>query len=95
MPWPTCACGSRNCGGIFDYDVKRQRLDEVSRQLEEPDVWADAKRAQELGREKKSLDDVVVALDDLHARLGDGAELFEMARDEDDDGTLLSVDCEG
>ncbi len=28
-------------GGIFDYDAKLERLEEVTRELESPDVWND------------------------------------------------------
>ena len=28
-------------GGIFDYDAKRERLEEVERELENPDIWND------------------------------------------------------
>lgn len=55
----TSAAASASFGGIFDYDLKRERLEEVSAQLEAPDVWNDSKRAQDLGREKKSLENVV------------------------------------
>jgi peptide chain release factor 2 len=66
----------------------------VSRELEAPDVWNDAKRAQDLGREKKSLEGVVGRLADIDARLGDARELFEMAQSEDDDSTLVSVETD-
>ncbi len=81
-----------NFGGIFDFDVKRTRLIEVDRALEAPDVWNDAKRAQELGREKKLLDGVVQGILELESGLSDAAELFEIARSEDDDPTLISVE---
>jgi peptide chain release factor 2 len=81
----------RKCGGIFDFDTKQERLIEVGLQLEAPDVWSDTKRAQELGREKKSLEGVVGNLALLDSQLRDAAELFEMARAEDDDATLASV----
>lgn len=42
-----------NCGGSFDFDEKQIRLEEITRSLEDPDIWSDNKRAQELGREKK------------------------------------------
>ena len=38
-------------GGIFDYDAKSERLEEVNRELENPDIWNDSERAQALGRE--------------------------------------------
>jgi peptide chain release factor 2 len=28
-------------GGIFDYDQKKERLEEVNRELESSDVWND------------------------------------------------------
>lgn len=69
-------------GGIFDVDSKAQRLSEVEAALEDPTVWNDPKRAQELGKEKKSLDDVVGVLNKLDADLADNAELFEMSQDD-------------
>jgi len=88
----TCVPGSESFGGIFDYDLKKDRLEEVNRLLEDPDVWQDAANAQALGREKKSLDDVVLVIDQIESDLNDASELFEMARDEGDDETLLAVD---
>jgi peptide chain release factor 2 len=40
-------------GGIFDYDAKAERLRTVNASLEDPTVWNDPKKAQELGREKE------------------------------------------
>ena len=83
-----------SCGGIFDFDRKKERLTEVSAQLEDPGVWSDAKRAQDLGREKKQLDTTVGALTDLGSALRDLDELFSMARDESDDATLIAVETD-
>jgi peptide chain release factor 2 len=80
-----------NCGGIFDVDAKALRLTEVVRLLEDPKVWDDPKRAQELGREKKQLDDVVGKVARLGSSLADAAELFAMSRDDDDDASLQSI----
>lgn len=71
--------------------MKQQRLAEVNKLAEDPAIWNDSKRAQDIGREKKSLESVVNSLGGLHARLKDAAELFEMARAEDDDSTLQAV----
>jgi len=84
--------GSANSGGIFDYDLKKDRLEEVNRLLEDPAIWSDAPNAQALGREKKSLDDVVLVIDEVASGLADAAELFTIASDEADDETLLAVD---
>ena len=78
-------------GGIFDFDNKRHRLEEVNGLLEDPAIWNDNKRSQDLGRERRSLEAVVNTLTDVASGLKDSVELFEMARDENDDDTLLSV----
>ena len=78
-------------GGIFDYDQKNDQLNAVSRELEDPKVWDNAERAQELSKEKKSLEDVVLTLNRVGDNLKDADELFAMAREENDDDTLHSV----
>src|ERR1700694_878658 len=46
-------------GGIFDYDAKKSRLLEVTTALEDPKVWDDAKKAQDLGKERAALEAMV------------------------------------
>ena len=58
---------------------------------EDPAIWNDQKRAQELGREKKSLENVVLTIHSLEQGLRDGRDLFDMAREENDDDTLEAV----
>ncbi len=67
------------------------RLTEVERELEDPRIWDDPKRAQDLGKEKKTLEGVVHALTKLDANLADSTELFALARGENDDATLRAV----
>ena len=57
-------------------------------------MWNDPKRAQELGREKKLLDDIVGRMHRLAAGLADAQELFEMARADDDDATLVAIEAD-
>ena len=59
--------------------------------LEDPAVWNDPQKAQELGKEKKRLDDVVLVLDDLACNLADNAELYEMSREEGDEAALQAI----
>ncbi len=90
----TSSRGSVNFGGIFDYDAKASRLEEVTKLLEDPGVWNDAPKAQDLGREKKSLEGVVLSLREIDQEATDTRELFELARAEEDDDTLLSVESD-
>lgn len=81
-------------GGIFDYASKSERLRTVNAWLEDPSVWNDPKRAQELGKEKKLLDGVVVTLDTLEQEINDNTELYEMAKEETDESSLLTIEEE-
>lgn len=90
----TCSAGWLSFGGIFDFDVKRSRLEEINRQLEAPDIWNDPKHAQDLGREKKQLDAIVLTISELDSGLGDCSELADIARSEGDDDTLIAVESD-
>jgi peptide chain release factor 2 len=84
----------KRSGGIFDFDAKSERLRTVNASLEDPQVWNDPKKAQELGREKKQLDGVVVMLANLTRELSDNLELFEMSKEEGDEAGLLTIEAE-
>ncbi len=57
-------------------------------------MWTDSKRAQDLGRERRSLEGVVNTLERLARSLRDARELFALAQEENDEDTLLSVQGE-
>ncbi|MCC6867818.1 MAG: peptide chain release factor 2 [Burkholderiales bacterium] len=76
----------------LDFDVKSERLAVVSRELEDPTVWDDPERAQALGKEKKELDGIVGTIVELEAGLGDSRDLFDLARSEADDDTMLAIE---
>ena len=78
----------QNYGGIFDFDTKQERLTEVCELAEDPAIWQDAKRAQDLGRERKMLEGVVLGLVKIQQDLNDAGELFEMAQAENDEESL-------
>ena len=80
-----------NFGGIFDFDLKSEKLEQVNGELEDPAVWSDPKKAQDLGREKKSLEAVVHTLTQIHADLVDSCDLFDMAKEEQDFATLEAI----
>jgi peptide chain release factor 2 len=63
----------------------------VLRELEDPDIWNDQERAQALGKERASLEAVVLSIDELMASLADGADLLAMAVDEQDAETVDSI----
>ena len=78
-------------GGIFDYETKHERLEEVQRELEVPSVWEDPARAQSLGKERAQLERVVQTITGLSSGLEDAEQLLELARDDDDAETASAV----
>jgi len=81
-------------GGIFDYDNRKERLAEVEMELAEPSVWDDQDRAQELGRERSSLETIVQTIDRLESGSADAGDLLEMAAAEDDVETVEEIEAE-
>ena len=57
-------------------------------------MWNEPKRAQELGREKKSLETVVATIDHLTSNLADNRELYEMSKADGDLDGLAAIDAE-
>jgi peptide chain release factor 2 len=82
------------CGAIFDYAGKRDRLAEVDAELERPDIWNTPERAQNLGRERARLEDVIRPLERADSGLRDAAELLELAAAENDSATAAEVQRE-
>jgi peptide chain release factor 2 len=81
-------------GGFFDYDAKKERLEEVSRELELPEVWSKPERAQELGRERARLTADLEQLDTAGSALANASELLELAEEEDDAVTIAGIEKE-
>lgn len=81
-------------GGIFDIDQKSDRLLEVTRELEDPAVWAFPERAQNLGKERAQLENMVHSIKNLEISLKDSAELFELAAHENDSDTVDAIVAE-
>lgn len=70
------------------YESKKERLEEVSGELEQPEVWNDPQKAQDLGKEKSALESVVGGIDALESGADDVQAFVEMAQAEDDQATL-------
>jgi len=81
-------------GGIFDFDEKKNRLAEVIKELEDPDIWNDRARAEALGKERSGLIAVTDNLERVMNVLVDSAELLELVEAEDDESTLAEVQAD-
>lgn len=68
----------------LDYQGKKERLEEVIGLSEDPELWNDPKRAQEIGKERKILEGIVLTLDNISNGINDNRELIEMVVEEND-----------
>ena len=64
----------------------------MEHELAEPSVWDNPERAQELGRERASLELVVKTIDNMEGGLADAKELLEMAAEESDEESAAAVE---
>lgn len=87
----TCPSAASRLGGIFDYEVKKERLAEVELELGEPDVWNNPERAQSLGRERSALEQVVRTIDNLTQGVADCRDLIDFAVEDNDEASLEDV----
>jgi len=69
-------------------------LAEVVRELEDPAVLNQPEKAQELGRERARLEEIVLLLQRMGDSLNDARDLLEMAAEEDDNETVESVEAD-
>jgi peptide chain release factor 2 len=71
--------------------VKKELLEETSRELEAPDIWNNPEKAQQLGKLRTTLENIVSSVDKLEIGLTDGHELLAMSEMEDDQDMVDSV----
>ncbi|WP_143425957.1 peptide chain release factor 2 [Gilliamella sp. wkB308] len=80
--------------GYLDYDLKKERLEEVNAELEQSEVWADPEKAQALGKERVTLDEIINTIDSLTQGLDDVEGLLELAIEADDQDTFNEANLE-
>ncbi|AMO56920.1 peptide chain release factor 2 [Endozoicomonas montiporae] len=66
-------------------------MQEVERELEDPDVWNEPERAQALGKERSILEGIVSTIDAMTSGLEDSTELLDMSVEEQDEEGVDSV----
>ncbi len=76
----------------MNYAEKTERLEEVSRELEQPDIWNNPEEATKLGQERASLEKLVTSLDEIKTVLADSEEMLAFAEEEDDAETVEAVE---
>ncbi len=66
----------------------------MSRELEDPNIWNNPEKAQELGRERARLEEVVLLISRMDEALGDARDLLDLAAGEDDAETVGAVEAD-
>ncbi len=74
---------------IFDYDAKKEKLTEVLMELEDGAIWDDPEYAQNLGKQKVELENIVINCEQIIGSLETLSELLELA--EEDESFLEEV----
>ena len=75
----------------LELEEKQDRLEEVYRELENSEVWANPEKAQSLGKEKVRLENVCSAFKKASSVLYDAKELLEMSEGENDEEAVNSI----
>ncbi|HEX8642047.1 MAG TPA: peptide chain release factor 2 [Allosphingosinicella sp.] len=73
---------------FLDWDRALKRLDELNARVEDPTLWDDPKRAQDVMRERRRLDEAIAATRAIEKELADTVELMEMAEAEGDEALV-------
>jgi peptide chain release factor 2 len=64
----------------------------VSGELEDPAIWSDPARAQELGKERARLETALIDIDRATRAVADAFELLALAEGEDDESTASDIE---
>lgn len=81
-------------GGIFDFDAKVERLEEVNAELEQPEIWNTPEKAQALGKERSALEMVANTIRTLDQGVEDVEGLIELAVEAEDEDTFNEAQAE-
>lgn len=69
-------------GGIFDVDKKLERLEEINLEIADPALWQNPDKAQQIGKEKSSLENITQDFQKIDSTLQDAKEFIELLKEE-------------
>ncbi len=75
----------------LDIPFKKQRIEELSREMEAPDFWNDADRANEKTKELRAAEKTVATAEGLLQQYQDILDLIEMYNEENDENAVAEV----
>ncbi|MFC0820552.1 peptide chain release factor 2 [Moraxella marmotae] len=80
--------------GYLDFETKKERLEEVNLELENPEIWNNPDEATKISKEKSVLDGIIGVIEGLDASLEDAIAMLELAVEADDESLLADVQAE-
>ena len=87
LPRPS-ASRLRCCGGIFDFGTAPQRLAELNKRAEDPNLWSNPQAAQKVMRQRQALEKAIAGHRKLERELEDAVTLIELGESEDDEASI-------
>lgn len=76
----------------MDIENRKKKIEELSREMEEPDFWENAEKANQKTIEMKGLQDVVSKVEQLNASYRDILELIDMGNEEGTEDPELAAE---
>jgi peptide chain release factor 2 len=85
--WREC----RICGGIFDIDGKKSKLEKLEKASIDQNFWDDRESAQHVLKELNKLKELTGKCEEIHSKQNELALLLDLANEEDDIETYDEV----
>ncbi|SFA88457.1 bacterial peptide chain release factor 2 (bRF-2) [Lentibacillus halodurans] len=85
---------SMTLGGLFDLDVKRERIKELELEMADPAFWDDQENAQKLIDETNSLKRYVEGFESLEKKLENLEVTYELVKEEGDQELFADLEDE-
>ena len=81
--------------GSLDLDTKKKIIEELSREMEEPNFWDDAEKANKKTRNLKNMQDLVEQVENLHKQYDDIMDLIDLQNAEGVDDDDMAAEIRG
>ena len=72
----------------LDWDRAVRRLDELNARVEDPKLWDDPKRAEEVMRERRRLESAIGTVNEIASEMADAVEFVELGEAEGDNAVI-------
>ena len=76
----------------LDLENKSKKIEELSREMEEPSFWDNAEKANTKTKELKNLQDLVAQMKHLNQQYGDMIDLIDMSNEEGTDDNEMAAE---